>query len=181
MGATAVSELNDQREARGLAEPAPDEGIELVPDNGKLAGMWCATRLGSLAMPADDGDFWAAAAKELVELQWNLMDWDFIREQLAVVAKDLEAAPDDEPVIELPGKTARERIFLEQWFGYGRPCCSAQLRGSRTKVVNGLHRIRAVANYPFTDADAAALGLPQSSFSAGTSLPPNTMLPIFVC
>lgn len=181
MGATAVSAQDETLEDKGTAETSTDEGIELVPDNGKLAGMWCATRLGSLAMPADDGDFWTSAADEIRDLEWNLMDWDFIREQLTSVASQLEAAPDGEPIIELPGKTARERVFLERWFGYGDVCCAAQLKGSRTKALQGLHRIRAVANYPFTDADAEALGLPQASFSAGTSLPPNTMLPILVC
>lgn len=180
MGATAVSDQKITREMRELATPDEGEGIELIPDNGKLAGMWCATRLGSLAMPADDGDFWTSRAQELRDLEWNLIDWDYIREQLTTVARELDGAPDDQPVIELPGKTARERIFLERWFGYGQPCCAAQLKGSRTKATQGLHRIRAVANYPFTDADAEALGLPQASFSAGTSLPPNTLLPILV-
>lgn len=175
MGATTATELDK------ASETGTDEAIELVPDNGGLAGMWCATRLGSLAMPADDGDFWTSQADEIKRLGWDQMDWDFVREQLQAVASQLENAPDAEPIVELPGKTARERAFIEQWFGYGRACCSAQLKGSRTKAVAGLHRIRAVANYPFTDADAEALGLPQSSFSAGTSLPPNTMLPILVC
>lgn len=180
MGATTVSAQEELRLERELANPSPDEGIELVPDNGSFAGMWCAMRLGNLGLSPDDGDFWTSKADELKGLQWNLIDWDFIRTQLAVVASELEKGPSDEPEIILPGKTARERIFLERWFGYGAPCCSAQLKGSRAKVTNGAHRIRAWANYPFTDRDASALGLPQAAFTEGSSLPPDTMVPVLV-
>lgn len=176
MGATTVSE-QDQASAE---QASADEGIELVPDNGDKMGMWCAMRLGSLGMSPDDGDFWSGRAAELKELGWDEMDWDFIREQLATVAKQLEDFSTDEPEIILPGKTDRERVFLERWFGYGAPCVSAQLKGSRARVACGDHRIRAMANYPFTESDAAALGLAQASFSAGESLPPNTMVPILV-
>lgn len=181
MGAMAVSDRDGLRDERGLDRPPADEDIELIPDNGDELGMWCAMRLGSLGMPPAPQDFWTSRAQEIRDLRWDLIDWAYVREQLGAVARSLEEAPTDSPEVVLPGRTARERVFIERWFGYGRPCCAARLKGSRAQVFSGAHRIRAFANYAIGPDDAQAIGLTGTSFGSSSPLPPDTMVPVLVC
>lgn len=157
-----------------------DHDIELTPDNGGARGAWRAVRIGSMGLPAGTGDFWAERCREYRALQWNQMDWGFVREQLERVASQLGSVSCEAPEIVIPGGTARERTFLEMWFGYGDACCSARLRGGRLEVGCGQHRVLAVANRAIASEDARLLGLSGTAFSAGEPLPADTMLPIFV-
>ena len=158
-----------------------DEPIELIPDNGKEIGMWCSMRLGSLGLPQTGEDFWADFRDECRELEWDKMDWAFIREQLMAVAAQLADTPSADPVIEMPGRTARERKFIEQWFGYGNAPVAARLKGSRPMMFSGIHHLRAMANYPLTDREGEILGLPQASFDVGDALPSGVQVPVLVC
>ena len=162
-------------------EAAQDEPIELIPDNGKEIGMWCSMRLGSLGLPQADDTFWEEFSDECREWEWADMDWAYIREQLSSVAEDLADAPSADPIIELPGRTARERAFIEQWFGYGCTPVAARLKGSRPMMFSGLHHLRAMANYPLTEHDAEVLGLKSGSFCEGNALASGVQVPVLVC
>ena len=162
-------------------DAAQDEAIELIPDNGGEIGMWCSMRLGSLGLPQAGDTFWEDFSGESRGLEWDKMDWAYIREQLAAVAEQLADAPSADPIIELPGRTARERAFIEQWFRYGSAPVAARLKGSRAMMFSGLHHLRAMANYPLTEHDAAVLGLAQAAFSDGGSLPSGAQVPVLVC
>lgn len=154
--------------------------ISLVPDCGGQRGSWRAMRLGDLELPVSGDDFWAERCREYRGLQWNRIDWPFVREQLERVAGRLGTAGYRTPEITMKGETTRERTFLEQWFGYGDACCAAALKGGRMRVVSGQHRVSAVANRPLGRKDAELLGVAGTSFSAGGELPADTLLPVFV-
>lgn len=160
---------------------AQDEDIELIPDNGGEMGMWCSMRLGSLGLPQAGEGFWDDFSDECREMEWGQMDWAYIREQLATVAEQLADSPSADPIIELPGRTPRERAFIEQWFGYGSKPVAARLKGSRAMMFSGLHHLRAMANYPLNEHEAQVLGLAGSAFFDGEALPSGAQVPVLVC
>lgn len=157
-----------------------DHEYDLTPDNGRCRGTWRAVTLGDLSVPHPDADFWAERCREYRALQWNRMDWAFIREQLERIAVQLQGVSCSQPEISVIGGTERERSFLEMWFGYGDPRCAARVRGGRLEVTSGRHRVLAVSNQPLDEEDARYLGLDGNAFAPGDPLPKSALLPIFV-
>lgn len=176
-----------------VCETAVDEpGTSLlVPNNGIHEGCaWQAIRLGDLVLPDASGpragvyapDFWVSRHSEYNALQWHRIDWALVRRELARVAGQLVAAPEEFPQLELDYQTIRERTFLEMWFGYGDPCCEAfPLDDGRYRIGYGQHRICPVANFPLPANAATLMKLAGGAFTPGEPpLSEDTLLPMLV-
>ena len=170
---------HDGASACTSAAPVSQDTV-LTPNNQGMRGAWCSLPLGSITLPPVDESFWAERCREYRALQWQLIDWGFVRDQLQLIARQLGPARYQAPEIVLPGKTTRERTFLEQWFGYGDAPCTVQLKGGQLKAVSGQHRMRAVANAPLSATDAELLGLSGQAFFDGAALADDAELPVFV-
>ena len=176
-----------------VCETAADEpGTSLlVPNNGSHEGcVWRAIRLGDLVLPdapdpragAYAPDFWVSRHSEYNALQWHRIDWPLVRRELARIAGQLAATPEEFPQLELGYRTIRERTFLEMWFGYGDPCCEAFPLGyGRYRIGYGQHRICPVANFPLPADAATLMKLADGAFTPGElPLSEDTLLPMLV-
>ncbi|KAA8825721.1 hypothetical protein EMO92_04445 [Bifidobacterium reuteri] len=103
--------------------------------------VWKAVPLGRLEFPqvrepydgAFDDDFWPSRHEEYNRLEWDAMDWNAIRSQMDSASEQLEKHPEASPELEFNVPSARERTFLEMWFGYGDPSVEATaISGNRT-------------------------------------------------
>lgn len=149
--------------------------------------VWTSVPLGQLEFPqvpepydgAFDDDFWPSRHEEYNRLEWDAMDWQSVREQLAKTAQRLESHPEPCPELELDAPSLRERTFLEMWFGYGDPSVEAQARGDGRYLVGyGQHRICAYADYPMDERDRDLMHIPACGFMPTGPLPATARIPV---